>query len=341
MANSTKRGADIDISACTIACILKCSASSMKPIIFFLTLGVFGITQAAESFTLVVLPDTQNYLKYPKGDQMFQAQVDWIRDQRSSENIVFVCHEGDVTDNNSKAQWTRAREIMSSLDGVVPYAICVGNHDIAYEGPLQSPLLDYFCIADFEKQPGWGGQMQGQNCFWHTFSAGGLDFLVLSLDFGPSDEMLAWADSILDAHPNRKAILLTHEFLGDEGVLSDPKSSKNARFYGSHHDGKARNCGQEIWDKHVRKHPQYFLTLNGHYKGPAARNSMRGDRGNTVHQLMANYQYTANGGNGYLRVLKFLPEAQRIEVRTYSPHLKATLDDEANSFDLDFPSSVN
>jgi hypothetical protein len=45
----------------------------------------------------------------------------------------------------------------------------------------------------------------------------------------------------------------------------------------------------------------------------------RGDHGNTVHQLMANYQNRFEGGEGYMRLIEFLPDGQTIKVRSFSP----------------------
>lgn len=62
-----------------------------------------------------------------------------------------------------------------------------------------------------------------------------------------------------------------------------------------------------------------------------------GNRGNTCHQMLSNYQMRALGGEGYLRVLELLPDGRTVVVRTYSPlldryHLGA---DQNLTFELD------
>ena len=44
----------------------------------------------------------------------------------------------------------------------------------------------------------------------------------------------------------------------------------------------------------------------------------------TIHILMADYQDFPNGGNGYLRILRFSPADDKIYATTYSPYLDAS-----------------
>lgn len=290
---------------------------------------------ASKPFTVVVLPDTQNYVKYEGAEKKFLAQTEWIKKNLEKLNIRAVIHEGDVTDDNSQGQWEKAKACLAVLDGVIAWVPCVGNHDIGHGGPAHSQLSDFFPEAELAKAAGWGGKMPDADCFWYEFEGDGEKFLILSLNLGPSDKMLAWADGIIESHPNHKVIMVTHDYVAKDGNLSTKETKKNATAYGKHTDSSTRNTGQEIWDKHVRKHKNYIMVINGHYDGVAARNSMQGDPGNTVHQMMANYQYSAGGGNGFLRILTFDPAAKTCAVRTYSPFTGADWQDPSNKFVLD------
>ena len=294
---------------------------------------------APSPFTVIVLPDTQNYVKYDGAEKKFMAQIRWIKENRDALNIKFAIHEGDITDNNSPEQWEKVKKCMEVLDGFVPYAVCVGNHDIGYKGPAKSPICEYFKETDFQNKPWWGGKMSGQNCFWYKFESGKDKYVILSLDLGPSDQMLEWADKIIEANKDCKVIMVTHEYLNSEGGLSDKATKKNSTAYGRHDDGSIRNTGREVWEKHVKKHAGYFMVLCGHYEGPGSRNSMKGDNGNTIHQIMANYQYTDGGGNGYLRIMKFDPANNKCHVQTYSPYLDKFWKDDVNDFTLDLDSN--
>lgn len=289
----------------------------------------------ASEFSIIIMPDTQNYLKYPNLDRMFFAQTEWIKANKAALNIQFVIHEGDVTDDSSPEQWQKARECMAVLDGVVPYAVCVGNHDILNpdKQDTTSRITEYFEPAEFAGYPWWGGQMPGEDCFWYRFQVMGEKFLVLSLGLGPSDAMLAWANSIVTANPDCKILMTTHSYVYDDGSLSTTKTSKDGSIYGKFPNGDRRNSGLEIWEKHVSKHSNYLMAFSWHLRGPAARNEMVGEHGNTVHQMLANYQYEKNG-NGWLRILTFKPSEKKVVVKTYSPVIEEYWVDEENDFTL-------
>ena len=58
------------------------------------------------------------------------------------------------------------------------------------------------------------------------------------------------------------------------------------------------------------------MVLCGHLS--VGRRVAKGDQGNAVHEILANYQGLANGGNGWLRLMRFVPAANKIEVSTHS-----------------------
>ncbi len=51
---------------------------------------------------------------------------------------------------------------------------------------------------------------------------------------------------------------------------------------------------------------------------------------------MSDYQDYPDGGNGYLRTMRFSPANDRIYVETYSPYIPGSLSDAANQFDLPY-----
>ena len=73
---------------------------------------------------------------------------------------------------------------------------------------------------------------------------------------------------------------------------------------------------------------QVFLVLCGHMHGEAQRTDIV--NGHQVHQLLADYQTRANGGNGWLRILEFHPAEREIFVKTFSPYLNS-YESDANS----------
>ncbi|HUV38251.1 MAG TPA: hypothetical protein VMY39_01495, partial [Planctomycetota bacterium] len=95
------------------------------------------------------------------------------------------------------------------------------------------------------------------------------------------------------------------------------------------------NDGDDIWEKFVKHHANIFLVVSGHIRPRGTgRLTSVGTHGNQVHQLLTDYQNFAKGGNGWLRVLKFVPAENKIIVVTYSPTLNKFMNDDRHSFVL-------
>src|SRR5690606_32261198 len=93
-----------------------------------------------EKITLVLLPDTQMYSeRYP---DIFHAQTAWIA--KNADSISFVLHQGDITNRNTVEQWEVASAAMQRMDGRVPYAFCIGNHDMGTDGSADTRNTDLF-----------------------------------------------------------------------------------------------------------------------------------------------------------------------------------------------------
>ena len=294
--------------------------------------------RSPEAFCVVVLPDTQYYsLRHP---DIFKEQTRWIKQNKEALNILFVLHEGDLTDQNSEGEWKVADEAMKVLDGTVPYCVVLGNHDI---DPNYSDIAarDYvsfntwFGPRRFDGQSGYGGHLgDGNENSFYFFKATGMDFMVLCLEFGPDDETLAWADKIVDTHPKHRTIVLTHCYTYFDDTRVAPGDQWNPKAYGL----TDANDGEDMWNEFVRKHKNIFMVLSGHILGDGlGRLTSTGDHGNPVHQILANYQMQENGGNGFLRIMQFQPAEGKIKVRTYSPTLDQYATDSQNEFELEYP----
>jgi hypothetical protein len=273
--------------------------------------------QANEPFSIVVLPDTQYYTQLQP--ELFDQQALWIRDNVEKHNIAFVAHVGDITNRNYEFEWFAVHKILGQLDGVVPYSVVGGNHDIGQKGSADSRetgFNKFFGVKRFEGEPWYGGQMGDTNdnnyCY---FSAGGMDFLVLSLEFGPRDETLAWANEVVQKHPDRRIIVVTHSYLTNKNKRSVPGGKWGLEKYGE----ITGNTGEEMWQKFVKKHNNIFMVLCGHVFSPGTgRQVSVGENGNIVHEVLGNYQKQYPFGGGWLRIMKFIPAENRVEVSTYS-----------------------
>lgn len=286
-----------------------------------------------QPFTLVALPDTQFYSEESAGAtrDIFTAQTRWIVNQKDKLNIVFVLHEGDITNHDTNREWVNAKTSMGLLDGVVPYAVVVGNHD----GIGKTVLFNrYFPLSQFQNRPTYGGAFEAGRTdnYYQYFSAGGVDWIVLALEFGPRNRVLAWANQVAASHPQRRVIMLTHAHVFCDNTLhgSSPTQAWAPKSYGR------ENNGTDVWEKFLRRHANVSFAFNGHVavKG-TGRVVGLGDAGNPVYQILANYQMLPHGGSGYLRIMQFFPAEDRMSVRTYSPFLDQWLTDPDNQFEYD------
>jgi hypothetical protein len=152
----------------------------------------------AAAFTVAVIPDTQFYSeRYPA---TFNTQMNWVRDHLASENIVFVAGQGDIVQNGENGsdknatEWARADaaydildgNLSANPDGLVPYAVPIGNHDY---GRVNTPAagasryLEYFGPQRHAGRSWFGGASPGGLDQFQFFNGGGRQFLHLSMQW--------------------------------------------------------------------------------------------------------------------------------------------------------------
>ena len=317
--------------------------------LFFLSLAAPGSAGPRKPFRLIMIPDTQEYanagverIGWPWKDTrsaIFYKQTGWIAANRKALNIRMVAHVGDIVQSDFPAEWEVASRAFQTLDDSgIPYAACLGNHDMgfrlnSYEKrdwdtavSRETQFNRYFPPERFEKHPWYGGAFQkGVNDNYYCLAeAEGLKFLLIALEFKPRDEVLAWANRICETYADRRCIVVTHLYLRPEGQR-ETRATPQYEITG--------NNGEEIWQKLAGVQTNIFLVLSGHYTGEAVLTST-GRSGNTVHQILADYQSWPNKGDGYLRILTFIPDEDRIDIQTYSPWLDRYLP--TNSLALHF-----
>ena len=289
--------------------------------------------EVKKPFTIVMLPDTQCYCdtrheqsKRRWGKDLreyFFAQTKWIKASKNMLNTRFVVHTGDITQTDFDEEWQIARNAMAEIDDVVPYVLCLGNHDLGYQKVGNTPhryttainrttqFNKFFPRSDYVGKAYFGGTFdKSHDNSWYQFNVGDLKFMIVSLEFKPRDEVLAWANQVVASHPEHRAIVLTHMYL----------NNKNQRINQDRYKVDGNN-GEQMWQKFVKKHKNMFMVLCGHVLGNGLLTS-KGDHGNDVHQILADYQGLNNGGESWLRYFTFHPESNEIEAFTYNPVLK-------------------
>ncbi len=275
-------------------------------------------------FSIVAVPDTQFYSEtYPA---TFTAQTQWIVNNRQNLNIAYVGHEGDLVNNSSVTQqWVNANTAISILDTLpdLPYGLSVGNHD---DNPMWNPsgtatFNSYFPFTRYQGRSWYGGHYGSDNDnHYILFSAGGMDFIAIHFEYDDNrpQALFDWAGGLLQTHSNRRAIVVAHNIL-DVGTPT-PFTSQGASIYNA-----------------LKGYPNLFLMMCGHNHGEGMRTEVYQNR--TVYVLLADYQSRSNGGDGWMRILRFFPDDNRIDVSTYSPTLNQYERDADSEFSLNYDMS--
>ena len=297
------------------------------------------------AWTLAILPDTQFYTEDPELSVIWGTMMDWLVEVREKRRIRMVLHGGDLVNRNCSEQWEIAARMMRKLRGQIPAMVTTGNHDLGIRG-VGSDRFTYLndALSYRDLAPITGSYREGrvQNAFT-CFEANEERFLVLSLEFGPRDNRLEWADSVLRRYPEHRVIVLTHECIDQVSSIgrpdgfslhSTPGSENSPYQYRLQHCQGGVNCGREVWNKLLSRHPNIEFVFNGHYKAvtlDAHGKEQRlddittgyrcdaGQDGGLIHQLLFNAQWAPNGGDGWLRLLEFHPNHTTVSVKTVSP----------------------
>ena len=298
-----------------------------------------------KSFSIVVLPDLQSYAKFARNQPVMDLMTAWTASQIANLNIKAVFCTGDLVEQNEHMmpdgvsgdqtgveQWISSSKAFEKLDNKVPYMISAGNHDYGYVRAenRKTKFNEYFPV---ERNSKWKeslvsyytnvhGEQTLENAAFEIKTEYWGDLLIINTEFAPRDEVLAWAKRISEStrFSDHKVIFLTHSYQDGDGELIIEED----------YDLAEPNYGVAIWNKLIEPVANIRLLICGHYCtiGTDDDNvSMREDinkAGNSIHQMMFNAQtadreWFGNGGDGWLRILEFLPDGKTVLVKTYSP----------------------
>lgn len=298
-----------------------------------------------ESWTLALLPDPQTYVKFDYNRPIFDLMLSWINKNIETLNITSVLCTGDLVENNdnlypdgktgnmsSVEQWQGVSQSFGRLDGRVPYILTIGNHDYGYKSAENRKTFydAYFPIGKNAKnepmlrEVGFNMDMKPTlaNAVFEIPQQGKSKYLVMVLEFAPRDTVLTWARQVIaqDKYKDHRVILLTHSYL----------NSNNEHIKTEGYKLENPNYGAMIWEKLVYPSKNICMVFAGHIGKPNDPNghiAFRTDKnqsGRKVQQMVFNAQalgggWHGNGGDGWLRLLEFMPDNKTVKVKTFSP----------------------
>ena len=318
---------------------------------------VYPTLENENSFSLIMIPDPQSYVKFAANQPLFELQIAWVAQNIDRLNIKAALFTGDMVEQNNKLisaplpndyngdqtsrqQWEAISRSLARLDGKLTYIACQGNHDLGYIAaehrysmmpnyiyPERNSVFAKTLVATGPNYEG-GHTMENSAFEFHDEAWG--DMLIISFEFAPRDEALDWARQLIESKrfENHKVIILTHSFL----------DTKGNRIVSERYQLTPRNWAQAVWDKLIYPSKNICMVLCGH-TGSAPKidnvetidytptSSIRTDKaadGRNIVQMMFNSQqgdgdWNGNGGDGWLRILEFKPDGKTIGVRTFSP----------------------
>ncbi|MBQ9703243.1 MAG: hypothetical protein IJV68_01720, partial [Clostridia bacterium] len=118
---------------------------------------------------------------------------------------------------------------------------------------------------------------------WKTLNIAGTDYLFITIDFNPTDNVLNWVDETLAEYPNHKAIITTHSYLNGYGEVNSSDDGSTMYLFG--------NPGTVLWDEVLSQHENVFMIVSGHTGGIAPTYSYNtGKNGNEVLQVLVDPQ---------------------------------------------------
>ena len=299
-----------------------------------------------QSFSMILLGDPQGYIKYDINQPLFDLCTAWIADNIDQLHIKAVLCTGDLVEQNenivrnrkmlnqtSREMWQAVSRSFERLDGKVPYIISAGNHEYGYRAaengkthfpeyfPFERNQSWYDCVvSDFPNREGVASLENAAFAFEDPHWG---KLLAITSEFAPRDEVLAWAKDLAakPEYAEAKVIFMTHSFLYQRTA----ERTANEKYKIS-----PANYGVDIWEKLVEPSKNIRLVICGHtgvpgdFEDSVAFRSDKNSAGKTVHQMMFNVQvlgggWEGNGGDGWLRILEFMPDGKTLKVRTYSP----------------------
>ena len=272
----------------------------------------------ADPFTIVAIPDTQNYT-YHNRQGTINQQTQWVVATASALNTAFVVQLGDlVSEYDNLTQWGHTSTALKVLDDAnVPNSVVPGNHD-------------------FNNTTGAVGRTTPTSRL--PLRAGGVDTVDHELRRLPRPEPVRRRPGrphelrqLLAVHRRRAGLpraqprvggAAVRPRLGGSGARRPPRPhrrswSPTASYVdGSRRTRAERPGGTSAADAVVRLRRDALLrsgscsavtSTTATRARPAAPTTTR--CGQPVHQIMTDYQDRANGGDGWLRYYTFDPAA--------------------------------
>jgi len=265
-------------------------------------------THEPGSYSMVVIPDQQILNNYAPDKLMDMYQ--WIADNREKENIQIVMNVGDMADNcGNLTQWENSAAAVALLPDDLPFIAAPGNHDydtnsgwnqgygVREQLTLMNQYLPRSLFEGYPTESGFFDEVNSANQ-WQAFTVNGNNYLVIALEYVPQDDVIAWANEVVETHPNHQVIMITHSYMGSYGNLNVPK----------------------LWNDFVSQHENIIMNFSGHVgHTDVVHRTDKGIYGNDVHQILTDSQVMdISDRYGMIAILRFNADGTVCDISYYS-----------------------
>ena len=289
------------------------------------------------AYSMAVIGDTQ--IVSQDAPENMAKIYEYILNNVDSKNIKFVMGLGDITDDSRESEWENDVAQIKRMDGIVPYSLVKGNHD------LPQDFNKYIYYEDYKDIIAGAYEAGSMLNTYHTFTVGDIQYMVMCLDFGAKDDVIEWANEVIEAHPYHNVIITTHAYMFRDGNLLNSTHGDAPSNWNT--GDEAYNDGDEMWEKLIKKHKNIVLVLSGHIDSETiVMRQDEGDNGNTVTQMLINPQYVdrdyiSEGCVGMVAMFYFSEDGKTVQVEYYSTIQEQYLrEDNQFTFELDVVEAV-
>lgn len=268
----------------------------------------------AETFTVAVVPDTQNYsdatLPQPRGADTFLQQIQYVVDQQAEKNIVFTTFVGDIVQHgdgqfrqeiasgaqaeyrywDTRAEWDTANRAVSVLSrSAIPFGMAPGNHD-----------YDNYSWWDGDKSPGARRPLSGGRTWNLYFGPESRHFANRPWYGGSFNQGLnsyqhftgggqRFLHLSLEMDPPPAALEWAQKVIDDNPGqpvmitthewLSPASMATSDRPSGqeAYFRGADNLSPDQVWDRFIRRNPAIFMILSGHHWTPTQNGVSQGE----------------------------------------------------------------
>ena len=294
-----------------------------------------GDVYEAKDYTLAIIPDPQIMARWRQDTipSISEYLIDY--NTKNSGKVAMTICVGDNMDNYSgsghtideqlgaiKAEYDRLR------NAGIRWVTTPGNHDYDDNFTKSRDLTHYnryFTYAELSTYDYWGGayaEGQTQNAYY-KFEVAGIKYLVISVEFGADNSVLAWANGVVSNHQDHRVIVYSHALIGADGEVITAGKPHGPATYGYAKIGEVNNS-HEIYEKFILKHKNIFMAFCGHVgSDDILKKELVGENGNIVSSFLIDAQgVMCGGGDSILGMLTIDELNQTVGVNYVSTSLR-------------------